>query len=148
MARGQDLVKWEVWRRRLRAFDREDTPVSRFCQREGVSVATFYLWRRKLAVEASTASLLGATAKAQLGAPSSVRSQRSAVQQARNSGVLKSRRRKAAGVGFVPVSITSQSSLEVWLPGGTRLLVPCHDREVIHTVIAALTHDSAERHTC
>ena len=92
MARGQNLVKWEVWRRRLRAFDREDTPVTRFCQREGVSVATFYLWRRKLAEEASTPSLLGATAKVRLGAPSSVRSRRSAVQHARNSGVLKSRR--------------------------------------------------------
>jgi hypothetical protein len=140
MSRELDLAKWETWRRRLRAFEREETTVARFCQHEGVSVATFYLWRRKLGHQPRRRPRQSAKVHA--------RSRRSAVQHAQNSGVLESRRRKAVGVGFVPISITSASSLEVWLPGGTRLLVPCHDREVIRTVIAALTHDSHERHAC
>jgi hypothetical protein len=49
MSRGLDVVKREAWRRRLRAFDRGTATVEEFCWREGVSVAAFYQWRRKLA---------------------------------------------------------------------------------------------------
>ena len=36
------------WRERLRRFDASGRTVQRFCQAEGVSVASFYAWRRKL----------------------------------------------------------------------------------------------------
>ena len=49
MGRGPDLERREIWRRRLREFDRGSVTVAGFCQRIGVSVATFYQWRRKMA---------------------------------------------------------------------------------------------------
>ena len=57
--------------------------------------------------------------------------------------------------GFVPVEITglgaspatSLAHIEVLLPGGLRLLVPCHEQQAIRTVIAALTDASATAST-
>ena len=49
MARTFDPAKAAQWQRRLARFDASSLSVARFCQREGVSVASFYHWRRKLA---------------------------------------------------------------------------------------------------
>lgn len=49
MRRGPDAVKLELWRRRLAEFERGAEPVAAFCRRVGVSAATFYGWRRKVA---------------------------------------------------------------------------------------------------
>ena len=122
MSRAPDLVKREGWRRRLRSFDRGTTTVEEFCWREGVSVAAFYQWRRKLA----DATGIVTTA---------------------SRGRKTTSRRTAPHPGFVPVEITGQSPasscIEVLLPGGSRLLVPCHEQQAIRTVIAALTDASA-----
>lgn len=48
MARSMDASRGEVWRLRLLRFQRAGLSVARFCQRESVSVASFYGWRRKL----------------------------------------------------------------------------------------------------
>ncbi len=39
----------DAWRAILERFSRSDLTVQAFCQQEGVSVASFYLWRSKLA---------------------------------------------------------------------------------------------------
>ena len=39
----------DVWRAILERFSRSDLTVQAFCQQEVVSVASFYLWRSKLA---------------------------------------------------------------------------------------------------
>lgn len=39
----------DAWRAILERFSRSDLTVQSFCQQEGVSVASFYLWRSKLA---------------------------------------------------------------------------------------------------
>jgi hypothetical protein len=39
----------DEWRARLDRFARAGLPVVRFCAREGVSTASFYLWRKRLA---------------------------------------------------------------------------------------------------
>jgi transposase-like protein len=49
MRRGPDAVKLELWRRRLREFEQGADTVAAFCRRVGVSAATFYGWRRKVA---------------------------------------------------------------------------------------------------
>ena len=49
MARSSDPSKAALWRRRLERFDCSSVSVARFCQREGVSVTSFYHWRQKLA---------------------------------------------------------------------------------------------------
>lgn len=51
MAGSLDSKKWAAWRQRLERFGRSGLPVTRFCAAEGVSLASFYLWRKKLAAE-------------------------------------------------------------------------------------------------
>jgi hypothetical protein len=51
MAGSVDSKKWAAWRQRLERFGRSGLPVTRFCAAEGVSLASFYLWRKKLAAE-------------------------------------------------------------------------------------------------
>lgn len=124
MSRQPDLAKREAWQGRLRAFDKGRATVAEFCADEGVSVATFYKWRRKL-----SQSL------------------------ARESGPAPrpsepSRDASVSGMSFVPVEIVGPSSLEVLLPSGTRLLVPCHEREAIRLVIAALLSALPEDRAC
>lgn len=126
MSRRPDLAKREVWRRRLLAYDRGTLTAEEFCWREGVSVASFYQWRRKLR-DKTDGSLV---------AP---------------GGRKSVTRQSASPSGFLPVEITgltassaaSMSCIEVLLPGGPRLLVPCHQQQAIRTVIAALTESSA-----
>lgn len=56
MARSSDPVKAAQWRQRLECFDSSSTSVALFCRREGVSVASFYHWRKKLAARAGPPS--------------------------------------------------------------------------------------------
>lgn len=108
MSRGPDLAKRAAWRRRLREFDRGEDTVGDFCRRAGLSVATFYQWRRKLAPVAAPATSAAARGQA------------------------------AKKLSFLPVEITRRSGIEVLLPGGARVMVPCHDHEAIRTVLASL----------
>lgn len=48
MSRTPSPSKRSLWRDRLRRFGRSNLSVADFCQREQVSVASFYQWRRKL----------------------------------------------------------------------------------------------------
>ncbi len=48
MGRRIDERLWSEWRARLARHRHWGGSVSEFCQREGVTSATFYLWRRKL----------------------------------------------------------------------------------------------------
>ena len=116
MSREPDLAKRAAWRLRLREFDRGNATVTEFCRRADVSVAAFYQWRRKLGPSAAPAASAG------------------------------SRGRAVKGLSFLPVEITGGASVEVLLPSGARLTVPCHDHEAIRTVMAALLSASLEDH--
>ncbi|MEI6257076.1 MAG: hypothetical protein WCQ77_10580, partial [Planctomycetota bacterium] len=48
MARPADPRKSAAWQRRLQRFTASGTTISKFCDREGVSVAAFHYWRRRL----------------------------------------------------------------------------------------------------
>jgi hypothetical protein len=48
MSRHSDDSAHEAWRRRFERFGKSDLPVAGFCAREGVSVASFYHWRKRL----------------------------------------------------------------------------------------------------
>lgn len=116
MSRKPDAGKWEAWRKRLGRFDRGSATVADFCGREGVSVANFYQWRRKLAAKSADSLSVDTP-------------------------------------GFVAVEITPPSPLEgscvqVFLPSGARMLVPCQAREAIVAVVAALTRDAREGEAC
>ena len=49
MARSSDSGKAVDWRRRVRRFGRSEMTVVGFCREEGVSTASFYRWRNRLA---------------------------------------------------------------------------------------------------
>lgn len=123
MARKADPATRLRWTRRLAAFDRGNSSVAQFCRRTGISTASFYLWRQKLA------------------RPSAARRTGSGLGQA----PLHSKLRPATGQGnahpalsFVPLKVTPPSSMRVRLPDGTQVLVPCHDHRAIRVVIRAL----------
>lgn len=46
--------KRQEWAARLRRFQQNPSSVEAFCRSEGVSSASFYLWKRRLAVELTT----------------------------------------------------------------------------------------------
>ena len=49
MARPRDLGLEHTWRLRLRRQATGGLSIPEFCEREGVSTASFYAWRRRLA---------------------------------------------------------------------------------------------------
>ena len=49
MARPKDLGLEHTWRRRLRRQAISGLSIPEFCAREGVSTASFYAWKRRLA---------------------------------------------------------------------------------------------------
>lgn len=53
MANRPQPAKRQEWRTRLERFSHADMTVADFCAAEGVSVASFYQWRRKLEADAS-----------------------------------------------------------------------------------------------
>lgn len=53
MARSADSRKVVEWRRRLRRYEKTEMTAAAFCEAEGVSTASLYQWRRKLAREAT-----------------------------------------------------------------------------------------------
>ena len=57
MARPKDLGLEHTWRRRLRRQAASGLSISEFCAREGVSSASFYAWRRRLAAPPTAARL-------------------------------------------------------------------------------------------
>lgn len=128
MSRGPDLARQAVWRRRLREFERSTASVVEFCERAGVSVAAFYQWRRKLAPRAASEVRPAAPARAD-----SARATRPAANR------VPATPSPAAGpaMSFLPVEIAAATRLQVRLPNGTRVSIPCHDPEVIRIVLAA-----------
>ena len=49
MARSLPDRKAQEWRQRLMRFEKSRHTISEFCQQEGVSRPSFYLWRKRLA---------------------------------------------------------------------------------------------------
>lgn len=49
MKRGSDPAKVQLWHKRFARFSNCGQTVARFCRDEGVSVPSFYLWKKKLA---------------------------------------------------------------------------------------------------
>jgi hypothetical protein len=48
MSRRLKIARCEEWRKRLARYEKSDLTITQFCFDEGVSAASFYLWRKKL----------------------------------------------------------------------------------------------------
>jgi len=118
MRRGPDAMKLELWRRRFQEFERGSESVGAFCRRVGVSAATFYLWRRRVAELAVQ--------------PKGQKSPRRNPSNRRHSSV--------PPLSFLPVQVTGLSPgvIELVLTDGTRVVVPRGDRESLELVLEVI----------
>lgn len=105
--REEAAARRRVWHERLERFARGNWTVAEFCRREGISVPSFYAWRRRLAP-----------------APAPPR---------RGEAPAPAPDRPA----FVPVTILSQAAVEVHLPNGVRVCLPAGDLPALSAAIAA-----------
>jgi hypothetical protein len=104
MVRGSNPVKVQEWVDRLTRRGESDGSVAQFCDAEGVSVASFYQWQRKLrdaAVSKNTKTLAAGSAGG------------SSASRASASGAGGTNRR----VGFQAVDVTSAGALAGALTG-------------------------------
>lgn len=113
MARSVDGFKRQVWRQRLRRFDQGNLTVAAFCRQEGVSVPSFYHWRKRLgsADRLATASAYPSRGFAR---PPSVNRET-----------------------FVPVEIVSVATIEMHLANGVRLAIPASDLAALEAAVTA-----------
>ena len=51
MARAVDGRRLATWRRRLERYAKSGLTVASFCRHEGVSVPTFYAWRKRIGTQ-------------------------------------------------------------------------------------------------
>jgi len=120
MTRSVDSHKWPEWRRRMSRFLRSQRSVVQFCRDEGVSVPSFYQWRKKLQQHSSAAAIKDQTRHAATRSPH-------------------------ADNGFRPVHLVAAASVVVRLPGGTQIDVPTADPAALQLAIQTLAQLDAER---
>jgi transposase len=109
MARRGDGAKRLEWSERLERFARSEVTAAAFCQAEGVSLPSFYQWRRKLATPS-------------VCEPAQER--RSAGQAPRTF------------VQLIPTAGTA-AIVEIQLPNGARICLPSDDRQLLAAAISA-----------
>jgi hypothetical protein len=126
MAHKPDLAKRELWRNRLEEFGRGSETIVDFCRRLSVPVWSFYYWQQRLRIPAV--------------------SERQPRIRARS--IRRAARPKPRRVNFVPVQVVGMQHIEIVLSNGTRVTVPCHARDAIAAVIAALMSNPPERPPC
>jgi hypothetical protein len=108
-------------------FRRSRRSVAEFCRGEGVSDASFYQWRRRLA---------GTSAR---------RKVRAVGPRKRKPVSAEEGRATETKGGFTPVRLVAATSVAVHLPGGTEFCVPTSDPQALRLVIDALAGADAER---
>lgn len=108
MARSADSVKRQVWRERLQRFERSRSTVAAFCHAEGVSIPSFYHWRRTL------------------GRP------------AREPAIPTRQPFAVVRQSFVPVEVVAPATIDIHLPNGARLAVPAGDLPALEAAVAAV----------
>lgn len=118
------------WKQRITRQRRSALSVSEFCKREGVSVNSFYVWRKRLRVE-GLGSRVG-----------------------RSEGAVSQPSRHLGSRLFVPItmppSAVSAGGLRMELPGGAVLTLPADaSAELLTTAIrAAIVESPEERPSC
>ena len=115
MAQSSDSTKAAAWRRRVRRFGLAGTTVNRFCEKEGVSAASFYRWRKKLAVQKQTTRCGKPTTRDGNHTPA-----------------------------FQTVRVTpTDAAVSIQLPGGAKIDVPTANLDAVRVVLGELLqHDT------
>jgi len=100
-----------IWSERLRRYARSNLTIAAFCERERVSVQSFYYWRRKLLEPGGTAGR-GKSSVSRVG-------------------------RAPQRQDFVPIAIRNSAAVKMRLPNGAQLWLPAGDAAILSTAIAA-----------
>ena len=125
MGRKRSSEAESAWRERLARHKKSGLTVAEFCQREGVSTATFYGWKRKLQVRRSPRAKQAA-GRRKAGSPRRRQDHSSAT---------------SPNVPFVqlPVSAPAASPwIEVVLAEGTLIRLPQQNLAALQTVLRSL----------
>jgi len=126
MSRSLDPTKLAMWRERLERFSSCGLAVAPFCAREGVSVASFYHWRKKLGHKGRRRCMTDGHPRHRSGS-------------ARGRGVFQPVAVVPAARGLVPVApglVPAGRAVCIQLPCGTRIEVGADDLDAVRTVVA------------
>ena len=128
-------VKVQQWTDRLSRFRRGGQTVAAFCQSEGVSEASFYLWKRKLAPPAERTGKRSTSSEATSSEATS--------SEPTSSGPASSRP-TCSGLAFQTVALvsTSASATTVRLPRGIEIELGT-DLRVIEAIVKQLLAEPA-----
>ena len=100
-----------IWKERMERYTRCDLTVTAFCERERVSVPSFYYWRRRLQ------ELSGPVENGLGGIPRATR--------------------KPQRHDFIPVTIRNSAAIKMRLPNGVQFWLPGGDTSLLTAAIAA-----------
>ena len=100
-----------IWSERLRRYANSGLTISAFCERERVSVPSFYYWRRKLLGPGGTAG--------------------------GDKGRMPREARTPQKRDFVPIAIRNSAAIKMRLPNGAQLWLPASDAALLSAAIAA-----------
>ena len=108
---SRDPARRGIWSERLRRYANSGLTIASFCERERVSVPSFYYWRRKLLGPGDTAG----------GG------------KGRMSRVGRAPQKR----DFVPIAIRNSAAVKMRLPNGAQLWLPAGDEALLSAAIAA-----------
>jgi hypothetical protein len=128
MARKVNLELRETWRKRIERQGQSGLTVAKFCQREGVSTATFHGWKRKL----------------QLQVPRSPRTKKAAPRRKTGSPTRRKGKSSATPTSapFVQLPLPAPPAspwIEVVLAEGTVVRLPQQNLAALQTVLRTLS---------
>ncbi len=134
MVRREDHGKQCEWAERIRRRLESGLTVAEFCEWEGVSVATYYNWQKKLRGTKSRSQSVA------LVTPE-VRSQRSL----QKASFLPVHVMPTAAAHAVQATATASPAtrIEIQLPNGVRVFVPISDSETVENTLAVASRLSA-----
>ncbi len=128
MARGCDVAKARLWRERFERFEDGGMTIAEFCGAEGVSTASFYAWRRKLAMRHQTKP--------------------HRTPQRKKKRQKKRPKEKLAGRGaFEPLTIAA-AAVVIRLPDGILIEVPAHSEHALRAIVGQLVRADVEAVRC
>jgi hypothetical protein len=128
MVRGGDPGKRRVWAERFRRHARSGLSVAEFCEWEGVSIATFYNWRKKLTGDHPKRSLNGSIRNPKSGSGSDVPLDRNSFLPVRVTPSF-------GATSNGPCGVPESSRIEIRLANGVCIFVPGTDSGSLNAVI-------------
>lgn len=145
MGRAIDGVKGREWEERLRRYADSQLTVGDFCVWEGVSVAAFYVWRKKLGggqrgrrSKGSAATAEGASRSIGPLSRESFLPVRVAERSLGTAGVTTPSANTPVRTGRGDTVPATTARIEVLLPNGVRILVPWTEPNALDGVISAV----------